>query len=91
MNVFLFPSVEIKSLGELSVTGFSAYAVDVTGDVAGSFEEDNKEVLIGTCMDVLTYSQETHGAFHKMADYNRRSVVLKWNPDGYNHGPVKFM
>ncbi|XP_005107324.1 uncharacterized protein LOC101860767 [Aplysia californica] len=85
--------VEIKATPQsgLSVTGFSAYAVDQHGEVAGSFEENEPHVIVGTCSEVVTYSSETHGAFHWKADKNRKSVLLKWLPDGYNHGPVRII
>ncbi|CAL1534242.1 unnamed protein product [Lymnaea stagnalis] len=74
-----------------SVTGFSIYAVDEADKVAGSFIEDDDHILVGSCGNLLTYNQETHGAFHKMADRNRKNITFQFQPDGFNHGEIKFV
>ncbi|XP_055864932.1 uncharacterized protein LOC106059158 [Biomphalaria glabrata] len=74
-----------------AVTGFSIYAVDESNMVAGSFVEDENNIIVGSCGDILAYNQETHGAFHKMADHTRRNITLKFQPDGFNHGQINFI
>ncbi|XP_059178926.1 activating signal cointegrator 1 complex subunit 2 homolog [Physella acuta] len=84
-------NITAKDDTDRSVTGFSIYAVDESQKVAGSFVEDDNHILVGSCGDVLAYNQETHGAFHKMADRNRKNISFKFQPDGFNHGAISFV
>ncbi|BFZ23561.1 hypothetical protein BsWGS_26600 [Bradybaena similaris] len=84
-------NISAKPNSGKSVTGFSVYAIDESGHVAGSFVEDDTDVVVGTCNDLISVTDETHAGFHKMADHARKNVSIQWQPDGYNHGRVKFV
>ncbi|CAG5131505.1 unnamed protein product [Candidula unifasciata] len=84
-------NISAKPTSGKSITGFSVYAIDESGHVAGIFVEDDTDVIVGTCNDLIAITDETHAAFHKMANHSRKNISIQWQPDGYNHGRVRFI